>query len=494
MPIKEADWNIYLHVMFTTTSQCLRRPLYQGKVLTLKVEIFMYRSGEVIMNLVSFSIKTKGTHNFARRLGTVFTRFGFSETRTRQALCTIISSLQNYGAAPTFFIPAVVLRRHPELIAEIARNGVEIGIHGYVHNDYRFLSKSEQHEQTRQAITVFQSTHVPYQGFRNPYLGWTEESLQVFAQLGFTYESNEAVIHDVIDYEYLPPLLKSGYEKSLALFQATPCNAYTLRPHFEGTLLRIPTSIPDDEMLFDRLRITDPKEVGSIWSRVLQRVYDLGGLYTLNLHPERAILCKRALDILLFYAHSRPQPVWVARLGDVAQWWKERSQFRLNITTCGSDRWLVEATCAPRATLLARHLIVRDQPTVPWDDADICISSHRFTVQAATCPCIGVSSETAQEVVDFLHEQGYPVVRCSPEEADRNALYLDMLEGLGTTREERVQRRSALVEQIEHLEAPLLHFGCWPNCNRAALGVSGDIDSVTIQDFFLRIIEVRQHV
>src|SRR5260370_36232156 len=305
---------MYLYITIATVSQYRRQPLYQGGVFTLAVKICIYCTGVWIMNLVYFSIKTKGVHNFVRRLGTVFTRFGFSETPTRQALYTIINSLQNYGAAPTFFIPAVVLRRHPELIAEIARSGVEIGIHGYVHNDYRFLSKSEQHDQTRQAITVFQNTRIPYQGFRNPYLGWTEESLQVFAELGFTYESNEAIIHDVIDSEHLPPPLKSGYEKSLALFQAAPCNAYTLRPHFEGTLLRIPTSIPDDEMLFDRLRMTDPKEVGSIWSKVLQRVYDLGGLYTLNLHPEPGILCKQPLDILFSYSPTHPHPVSFARL------------------------------------------------------------------------------------------------------------------------------------------------------------------------------------
>jgi len=187
----------------------------------------------------------------------------------------------------------------------------EIGIHGYVHNDYRFLSKIEQQKQTQQAISVFQKTQIPYQGFRNPYLGWTEESLQVFTELGFAYESNEAVLHDVIDLANLPPPLRSGYEKSLALFQAIPCSTYVLRPHFEGALLRIPTSIPDDEMLFDRLRITDPEEVGGIWSRMMQRIYDAGGLYTLNLHPERGILCKRALDSLLSYAQSRPLSIWV---------------------------------------------------------------------------------------------------------------------------------------------------------------------------------------
>ncbi len=85
------------------------------------------------MNLVSFSIRTKGIHNFARRLWTVFTRFGFSEIQVRK-----------YNAAPTFFIPAVVLRRHPKLIKGIAGSSAEISIYGYVHNDYRSLNKDEQ--------------------------------------------------------------------------------------------------------------------------------------------------------------------------------------------------------------------------------------------------------------------------------------------------------------------------------------------------------------
>src|SRR5579863_5242503 len=108
------------------------------------------------MNLVLYSIKTKGTHNFTRRLRTVFTRFGFSEAQTQQALYAIIETLQYYGAAPTFFIPAVVLRRHPTLLSEIAHRGAEVGVHGYVHNDYRTLNKDRQYVQTSQAIAVFE--------------------------------------------------------------------------------------------------------------------------------------------------------------------------------------------------------------------------------------------------------------------------------------------------------------------------------------------------
>jgi len=445
------------------------------------------------MNLVSFSIKTKGIHNFARRLWTVFTRFGFSEAQTRQALHIIIDSLREYDGSPTFFIPAVVLQRHASLIAGIACRGAEVGVHGYVHNDYRFLTEHEQFEQTKQAISVFQRMQLPHQGFRNPYLGWTEESTHVFIALGFTYDSNEAVLHDVIDIHAFSPLLRRGYQKSLALFQAIPCSAYTLRPHFEGELLRVPISIPDDEMLFDRLRITDPGEVGHIWSQVMQRVYELGGIYTLNLHPERGVSCRRALDNLLSYTQRLPLSIWITRLQDVAQWWKERSQFRLNITSLAHDRWHVEATCTPRATLLARHLVVEEQPVNPWFGSDTRIRSRCCTVKATQCPCIGLPPQTHGQVADFLHEQGYPFVHCSREEAHQYALYLDIPEGLGTTREQQRRLCSELVERIEHLEAPLLHFGCWPEGHRAALGVSGDIDSVTIQDFFLRILEVAHH-
>lgn len=443
------------------------------------------------MNLVSFSIRTKGMRNFARRLYTVFSRFGFSETLTRRALYTVTDLLKPYHGAPTFFIPATVLSRHPGLLTEINCRGAEIGVHGYVHNDYRSLNEDEQYKQTKRAIAVFQENRIPYQGFRNPYLGWTEEALRVYTVLGFAYESNEAILHDVIDLDSLPLQLKNSYEKSLALYRVFSCNAYTLRPHFEGSLLRIPISVPDDEMLFDRLHITNAEEIGRIWSAIMQQVYNFSGLYTLNLHPERADLCKKALLKLLSFARSQPLPVWVAPLSEITRWWRERSQFRLTLTPLPSGRWQIHTQCSARATLLARHLTVEDQPASPWSDADVRVPAHRCIVQATHCPCIALSPQTPQEVADFLHEQGYAIERFPESDADMYAFYLDMPEGLGETSEVQVQRRSALVRQIEQLDAPLLRFGCWPDGHQAALAISGDIDSVTIQDFFLRILEVR---
>jgi peptidoglycan/xylan/chitin deacetylase (PgdA/CDA1 family) len=443
------------------------------------------------MNLVAFSIKTKGAHNFARRLYTVFTRFGFSDRVTRRALLALLGALQPYGSAPTFFIPAVVLGRHPKLIAEIERQGAEIGIHGYVHNDYRTLDEQQRYAQTRRATEVFARTCIDYAGFRNPYLGWTEDSLEVFRQLGFDYESNEAVLHDVVDLERFSPLLRSGFEKSLLLFQAIPCSSYTLRPHCEETLVRIPTSIPDDEMLFDRLRITDPQEVGRIWSAVMQRVYAREGIYTLNLHPERGLLCNAALGELLRFASSQSRPIWITRLHEVSAWWRERCTFRLNYTPLEEKRWRIEAVCSPRATILGRNVEFEDQPAETWLETEQSIAAHTFTVRASRLPALALSPRTPDEVEAFLHEQGYAVFPNIEEHRGSDyASYLDLPGGLGQSREERIRLRSELVENIENLAAPLLRFGYWPGGQRAALAITGDIDSVTIQDFFLRILEV----
>ncbi len=446
------------------------------------------------MNLVAFSIKTKGAHNFIRRLWTVFVRFSFSEARTYRSLHTIVDVLHEFKASPTFFIPAVVLNRHTRLIQELVACNAEIGIHGYVHNDYRFLSHSEQYKQTARAISVFQKASVPYHGFRNPYLGWTEESLQVYASLGFTYESNAAVLHEVLDLDEFTPLLRSGYEKSLTLFQAIPCTTYALRPQVgvAGTLLHMPTSIPDDEMLFDRLRVVNPSRVGHIWSEILQRVYDLGGIYVLNLHPERAVSCKQALAILLANAREKQLPVWITTLRDAALWWRERSQFRICITSISADTWRIESSCSTRATILVRHLAAENVVCTPWFGADFSVQEHSFQVHAEKCPCIGVSTRTPEHIVAFLHEQGYPIMRCSSDDENIYAFYLDMPEGFEASDSKQAIQKNALIEQIEQLEAPFVHFGCWPDTCRAALAISGDIDSVTIQDFFFRIFEVKQ--
>jgi hypothetical protein len=143
--------------------------------------------------------------------------------------------------------------------------------------------------------------------------------------------------------------------------------------------------------------------------------------------------------------------------------------------------------------LLARQVLVDYQSVIPWSDTEVKLASRKCVVHAEKCPCIGLSLRTPEEVADFLLEQGYPYMRCTDEEAEQYACYIDLPSGLGKAREEQVRQRSSLVQQIEQLDAPFLRFGCWPDGQHAALAISGDIDSVTIQDFFLRVLEVSKH-
>ncbi len=446
------------------------------------------------MNLVAFSIKTKGLRNFMRRLRTVFSRFGFTGVPMHRSLSTILELLNQYGGSPTFFIPAVVLRRHPALLAEIADCGAEVGIHGFVHNNYRLLSKHEQYKQTQRAIAVFEQLQRPFLGVRNPYLGWKEDTVEVYTSLGFAYESNEAVFHDIVPLDHFSRSLQESYAKSQELYQVLPCNAYTLRPHFEGDLVRIPLSVPDDEMLFDRLHITSVEKIGHLWSAIMLRVYDFSGIYTLNLHPERAALCAKSLAMLASCARSQNRPVWIARLGEVAHWWKERRTFKLHITRLADNCWQIEPECTSEAALLARHVpLAGGLAARPWRQDEVHVSAQRLLVHAQKCPCIALSRRTPQSVADFLSEQGCPYVFCDAEQAEDYVLSLDMPAGLGTTRGEQVQLRSDLVAQIEQLDAPFVRFSYWPGEYYAALAISGDIDSITIQDFFLRIFEAQQY-
>jgi hypothetical protein len=227
----------------------------------------------------------------------------------------------------------------------------------------------------------------------------------------------------------------------------------------------------------------------------MTRVYDLGGIYVLNLHPERGVLCKPALGRLLAFSQQQELPVWVASLREVEQWWRERRAFRFTFEATGEATWRVTASCTPRTTILARHLTVDGAAASPWSGAESRVDGvdgREFTVHAGVCPCVALSPRTSSAVEDFLLEEGYPVQRVEPAKAPGYAHYLDMSDGLGETRAEQIARRSALLAEIEALEQPLLRFGVWPDRARAALSITGDIDSITIQDFFLRIVEARQ--
>jgi hypothetical protein len=50
-----------------------------------------------------------------------------------------------------------------------------------------------------------------------------------------------------------------------------------------------------------------------------------------------------------------------------------------------------------------------------------------------------------------------------------------------------------LTEELQQSNTPIIRYGRWPNRAKSALSITGDIDSMTLGDFVLRILENWQH-
>jgi hypothetical protein len=260
----------------------------------------------------------------------------------------------------------------------------------------------------------------------------------------------------------------------------------TLRP--EG-LVALPVSLPDDEMLVDRLGLA-PHDVAAAWQNILDLSYAADELFVLLLHPERGLVCAEALDQVLTAARQRQPPVWIATLAEVAGWWKIRPQCQIEIVAAGPELWHVQVSAPAPARLL-----VQAAEVWPWNapaDPGLPVSrpwlgnthevlAHRFILRAPRRPVIGLAPGSALPLLGFLRQQGY-IVEVSAE----RSLYPIFFEqtGFDAAREGR-----QVIRLVEDAAMPLLRFGRWPAAARSALVVSGDIDALTVWDYLWRLRE-----
>ena len=69
------------------------------------------------------------------------------------------------------------------------------------------------------------------------------------------------------------------------------------------------------------------------------------------------------------------------------------------------------------------------------------------------------------------------------DQPDNYGIYLNDLADF------QVADEKPLSEIIEHSDAPVLRYWRWPHQARSALSITGDIDSMTLIDFVLRVFE-----
>lgn len=422
---------------------------------------------------LGLTVSAKGFKIFDRA-AIITARFGLGTKNMRKALELYRSILAEADASATFPITATVLRRHSGVLRGLHDDRIEVAVHGLFHNDYAQMDLEAQQREVRAAVAIFDQLGVPFRGFRGPYLRANEHTGRVLRELGFLYNCSQSVVFPVVGAAAASRMQRHAYGRALGLYEPLDAQRIAVRPRQIEGVIDLPVALPDDEILVDRLGFTSAQQEAA-WLAILDRTYERGELFTLQLHPERIHYAARALRAVLQRARTLDPKVWIARLDEIACWWKRRSTFRLRVDEVHAARYVAQLDADDDARLLVRSAD-RSAGTCLGEDQG---SNHRLILDSRVKPVVGLSPRTSPALQPFLIEEGLPFE--VSERPERFGAYLDL--------PSRIWDEADVLAAIARERGPIVQLARWPHGNRSALAVTGDIDSLTLSDFVWRALE-----
>lgn len=422
-------------------------------------------------------MKAKGIFSLTKRALSIVGRYSLGSTNMDQALQHYARLLIRFECGATFPITALTLKRHSDIIVKHLGDDIEFAVHGYTHVDYSHIEPQTLLAHLQLASAIFDRDGIKPLGFRSPYLRQNDNLIPALEATGFSYVSNQPIVWNVLDCKTLSPGVVAGYQRALAFYNPWQSYDRLSLPKQNGELIEIPVALPDDEILIDRIG-GGSDLIQSIWISILMETYQRGELFTLQLHPERIALCADALSTVLAKAKTLTPKVWLARLDEIASWWKARTMTKVEISGLAEGGYRCKVTGPSGTTVLARWIEV-DVPTKPWMNGYRVINATNFTFRSRIYPIIGISPSASFALVSFLRQQGF-IVEISHDRR-RYPFYFDQ------TNFEASQEQF-LLEQIEGSHEPLIRLARWPNSTQSALAITGDVDALTLWDYGLRLV------
>lgn len=205
------------------------------------------------------------------------------------------------------------------LVADLERDGFEIGVHG-LHHDGRDLASRElldarlpeMHENAARWGAV---------GFRSPA---TQRRWDLMATLGFDYDSS---YHDTDPYE------------------PQPGGSCSWLPYQIGDVVELPITLPQDHTLFVILRRTDAQA----WIEKAELLRERGGMALVLTHPDYLTDdAKRLPYRRLLEQYADDESAWRALPRDVSSWWRRRAASEL---VRDGDGWRVRGPAADESAI-----------------------------------------------------------------------------------------------------------------------------------------------
>ena len=418
------------------------------------------------MNRLGFVLSSRGLRNSFARAGQVASRFGITAARMDGRLQAFADALEQYGANPSLPITAAVLDRNPRVAKRLQERGVELCVHSFVHNDLSQLPAAEQARQIGRAIDLFNRHGISFRGFRSPYLKYNQATLKAVERAGFEYDSN-------LPFYWAPPEFagkltageQDGLRRGLDFYKPVEFPAERSVPRLIGGLVEIPVSLPDDEILLDRVGM-DAARIGDVWLEMARMALKRGELFTVQLHPERLTILRDALCRTLDFARTSGD-FWIATLAEISAWWKRRATVGLNLTSAGHDLYGIDLTGSAGQDLVLKVIEPGGQQRG---------LEPGQTVASGVRPVIGVGPGTSHDFRQYLRNEGY-LFEITEDKQDYAAFISHDIE---------VQ---TLERTLAGAGGPLIRLERWPRPFRAAMAITGDIDCLTLGDFLRRFRE-----
>lgn len=225
------------------------------------------------------------------------------EYGARVGLPRVLALLVEHDIPATFFVPAMSMELHPQIIPMIRSDDRhEIGFHSYAHENPLALNSRDERAAYEKGLAIFER-HVGERpsGFRSAAWDMTPSTVGIIRSLGFVYDSS--LMADDRPYELVADGRPTG-------------------------LVELPVEwILDDWPYFQldwndaQISLRNADDVFSIWRDEFDGAYDDGSLFLLTMHPQ--IMGHRyrlkMLERLIEHMKSKPG-VWFATHADIASY------------------------------------------------------------------------------------------------------------------------------------------------------------------------------
>ncbi len=425
--------------------------------------------------------KTKGIFLAIHRMLDIYKRFAFGRGRFLRLLEEFGRVFVGNNIKGTFFVTGILFQRHLKLISRLKDQGHCLAVHGHFHVRMDLYSRDSQEEMVKTGAEVFHSHGLNPSGFRPPYLNYNQDTLEALESAGYSWTSCRYILNDI------PGPGNGSAVKLNELYHIYLLAEQVSLPREENGIIDIPVTGPDDELMIDRYRITNPEKMLEIWLKTWRECHRRGEIYHLMFHPERFLLLSGQVERLITNIRKEGESVWFATLSEIAEWWRLRAEVGIELSREG-DQFIAFFRNMPELGTVLLNNPGGEEET----DGSEFISRSLVLKPAAENESgrgylagkhgqfygVGLSDSASAEHEEFLKREGFLTAR--GVDPGSCSLHLDCRGNLEPA-EERV-----LLEKILDCDKPLVRLWRWPGRFKSVVTFSADICAIDFWDFVAR--------